>query len=64
MTRQKDTPLLRHVPVWDNQPFGERLNLAISALAIHGILTPKEKYRALERLQKAWNKQQVGREKM
>lgn len=54
---KKDYPLLRHCPAWDNQPFVERLNLAIKALRIHGILSEAESKRAFVRLTKSWEKQ-------
>lgn len=54
---KKERPLLRTVPVWDNQPFVERLNLALKALKIHGILTDAEHKRAFSRLAKKWEQQ-------
>lgn len=54
---KKERPLLRTVPVWDNQPFVERLNLALKALRIHGILTESEYKKAFNRLSKQWQEQ-------
>lgn len=54
---KKERPLLRTVPVWDNQPFVERLNLALKALKIHGILTDAEHKKAFDRLAKKWEQQ-------
>lgn len=56
-----DTPLLRYVPAWDNNPFGERLNLSIKALRIHGVLTDKEADNALRRLTKKLKMQQEAK---
>lgn len=54
---KKERPLLRTVPVWDNQPFVERLNLALKALRIHGIITESEYKKAFARLSKQWEQQ-------
>lgn len=54
---KKERPLLRTVPVWDNQPFVERLNLALKALRIHGIITESEYKKAFSRLSKQWEQQ-------
>lgn len=58
----KERPLLRTVPVWDNQPFVERLNLALKALRVHGILTDSEYKKAFSRLSKEWEKQHYEEE--
>lgn len=55
--KMTERPLLRYVPAWDNQPFVERLNLALKALRIHGILTEAEYKKAFGRLSKQWEKQ-------
>lgn len=54
---KKERPLLRTVPVWDNQPFCERLNLALKALRIHGVLTESEYKKAFKRLAIQWEQQ-------
>ena len=60
--KEQDRPLLRTVPVWDNQPFVERLNLALKALKIHGIMTQKEYEKCFERLCKQWEYQSYASE--
>lgn len=50
------------VPGWVNQPFGERLNLALSALKIHGIISQSEFEKAKIRLQKKWDKQKLEKD--
>lgn len=54
---KKERPLLRLVPVWDNQPFVERLKLALKALRVHGILTEIEYKKAFNKLIKQFEKQ-------
>lgn len=55
---KSECPLLRIGPVWDNQPFAERLNLSLRALRIQGIITEAEYKKAIGRLSKQYEKQQ------
>lgn len=44
--------LEKTVPTWDNQPFAERLQLAITALSVHGVIPKSEAVKAYKRLNK------------
>lgn len=51
-----NNPKLRMFPAWNRQPVHERLDLCVTALVVHGVITDAEKDRIRDRIQKRLSK--------